>query len=196
MFEVQDVLLSDDVPQAKFACDIHVCKGACCVVGSAGAPVTANELPVLQKAYKQLKNGLRKEARKAVNDRGLVLRSRYGGYELNCVDDQECVFVTFDDQGIATCAIQRAYERGEFSWPKPISCHLFPLRITEIGNRDFVNYEFIEAICSPACDRAEHEGIWLSDFLKDALTRRYGEDWYEEFSEICADLRKQQGEAA
>lgn len=189
MFQIRHTIISEDVAKVKFSCDLTRCKGACCVVGDAGAPVTRNEVPVLRKAYNQLKSELRERARQVANMDGIIKESGKD-FELTCTDDAECVFVTYDKNNVAVCAIQKAYYEGRFDWVKPISCHLFPLRIMNIGGREYINYEYVPSICSAACDKGEEDGIYLSDFLKEALIRKYSESWYEEFNEACKNLRK------
>lgn len=189
MFQVGNTTLSDDVATTKFACDISKCKGACCVIGDSGAPVNEDEIPVLRKAFKELKKELRQRAREVVDEEGLITYDENGEAELNCTDDKECVFVVYDSHGVATCAIHNAYNEGRFPWMKPISCHLFPLRINTIGSRDYVNYQYISQLCSSACSRGIKEGIYLSDFLKEALVRKFGKLWYEEFTNVCKDIR-------
>lgn len=190
MFQVKDVIISEDVANVKFACDLERCKGACCVVGDAGAPVKTEEIPVLKKAYRDLKGELRDRAVEVVENEGLIKYPENEDPELNCTDGEECVFVVYDDNGVATCAIHQAYREGRFPWMKPISCHLYPLRIKTIGGRDYVNYEYMPSLCSAACSRGEREGIYLSDFVRDALVRQYGEAWYEEFRAISKDIRE------
>src|SRR5690625_3068546 len=114
MFKVHNTLLSDDIATAKFACDISRCKGACCVIGDAGAPVVREEIPVLKKAYKLLKDELSDRAQEVVEQEGLIKGTHKNGYELNCVDGKECVFVVYSDDGEAHCAIQKAYYEGRF----------------------------------------------------------------------------------
>ncbi len=194
MFMVQHTLLSEDIAHARFACDISRCKGACCVVGDAGAPVSKKEVAVLNKAYSQLKDGLSAEARDMVSAKGLVQESGDQKLELSCVSTGECVFVQYTDKGVATCAIQNAFYKGEFDWEKPISCHLYPLRIKKLSGIEWINYEYIPSLCSAACDRAEKEGIYLADFLKKPLIRRYGEAWYEEFVAACEHIRAMKAE--
>lgn len=194
MFMVQHTLLSEDIAHARFACDISRCKGACCVVGDAGAPVSKKEVAVLNKAYSQLKDELSAEARDMVSAKGLVQESGDQKLELSCVSTGECVFVQYTDKGVATCSIQNAFYKGEFDWEKPISCHLYPLRIKKLSGIEWINYEYIPSLCSAACDRAEKEGIYLADFLKKPLIRRYGEAWYEEFIAACEHVRSMKAE--
>ncbi len=190
MFQVKNALIAYDVAHVKFACNIQLCKGACCVVGSAGAPVERNEVPVINKAWRKLAPSLRERAREVVVDDRPVVNGKFG-LELKCTDNAECVFVKYTPAGEAICAIQEANFRGEFDWPKPISCHLFPLRIKNVAGMDLINFEYIPSICSPGCETGKKDGIFLSDFLKDALIRKYGADWYEEFDAACKHIRKE-----
>lgn len=190
MFRVHDVILSEDIATTKFACNVSRCKGACCVVGDAGAPVDKEEIPVLRKAFRQLKGRLDEEAVKRVSNVGVVQGNTEKGYEITCIDSGECIFVQKDSQGVATCAIQNAYYRGEFEWEKPLSCHLYPVRLKHIAGFDYANYEYIPALCSAGCQKGEEEGVYLADFLKKALVRRYGEEWYEDFLMACKEHRQ------
>ncbi|HKI44846.1 MAG TPA: DUF3109 family protein [Balneolales bacterium] len=196
MFQIQNVLLSDDIPFVKFACDLPRCKGACCVVGDAGAPVTREEIPILRKAFRELKDELRARAREVADNEGIIRDANTDDPEINCTDGEECIFVKYDENGIANCAIQQAYDEGRFPWMKPLSCHLFPLRVQTIGGMDFVNYQYIPSLCSAACSRGKKEGIYLSDFLKDALIRRYGHEWYDEFEAACEHIRTRKSATA
>jgi hypothetical protein len=188
MFQIGDVLISDDVARARFACDLGRCRGACCVLGSAGAPLKRSEIPVVNKAWKSLRTEVRERARESVADEGLILNEA-AAPEINFTDGADCVFVVYEGD-VAFCSIQRAYEAGRFSWPKPVSCHLYPLRITDMGSVKMINYEYIPSMCGPACERGSREGIYLSDFLKDALIREFGTEWYAEFSATCMKIRE------
>jgi len=189
MFRVKDVILADDIATSKFSCNITKCKGACCVVGDAGAPVDKNEIPVLRKAFKQLKGELAPEAVEKSEKEGLVLGNSEEGYEINCIDSGDCVFVKKDELGVATCAIQEAFYDGRFNWEKPISCHLYPVRLKNIGTLEYANFEYIPELCSAGCSHGESTGTYLSDFLEKALVRRYGQIWYDEFIDTCKRVR-------
>ncbi|MEX0905688.1 MAG: DUF3109 family protein [Balneolaceae bacterium] len=190
MIRVQDVILSEEIATAKFSCNISRCKGACCVIGDAGAPVDKNEIPVLKKAFKKLKHELDPLAVETAEREGVVLGNSKDGYEINCKDTGECIFVKKGENGAAICAIQNAYYSGEFNWEKPISCHLYPVRLKNIAGMDYANFEYIPELCAAGCRKGEDEGIYLSDFLEKALVRRYGQLWYDEFSEACTSLRE------
>lgn len=191
MFRVGDVILSEDIATTAFECDISRCKGACCVVGEAGAPVSGDEVPVLNKAYRVLKDRLAPEAVEVAQKEGVIIRNDDGTYEINCVDNKECIFVQKDENGVATCAIQSAYYNGEFSWEKPVSCHLYPVRLKKIAGMDFANFEYIPELCAAGCKNGKEKGTYLADFLESALIRRYGEDWYNEFLKACEEVRRE-----
>lgn len=190
MIRVRDVILSEDIATAKFACNISRCKGACCVIGDAGAPVHKNEIPALRKAFNLLKDELDPKAVETAETQGVVSGNTEKGYEINCVDTGECIFVQRDQNGAAVCAIQNAFFSGRFNWEKPISCHLYPVRLKSISGMDYANFEYIPDLCSAGCRRGEDEGIYLSDFLEKALVRRYGQTWYEEFKDVCDSIRE------
>lgn len=189
MFKVHDVILSEDIATSCFACDITRCKGACCVVGDAGAPVDEGEISILQKAYKQLSHRLNPKAVEAAEQQGVVQKDAKGVFEITCVDGNECIFVEKNDNGVATCAIQNAYYRGELNWEKPLSCHLFPIRLKKVSGMEFANFEYLPDICSAGCANGRNEGIYLSEFLEQALKRRYGTDWYDDFITACHEIR-------
>ena len=189
MIRVHDVILSEDIATAKFACNISVCKGACCVIGDAGAPVSKEEIPVLRKAFRQLRRELAPEAVEVAENQGVVQGDSEKGYEITCIESGECIFVQKNEKGVATCAIQNAYYSGRFGWEKPISCHLYPVRLKNIAGFDYANFEYIPDLCSAGCERGEREGTYLAGFLKKALIRRYGSEWYEDFLKTCEKVR-------
>jgi len=189
MFRIGNTILSDDIATANFACNIQRCKGACCVVGNAGAPVDQGEVPILRKAFEKLRSQLRTEAVKVVEEKGLVQQNGRGGLELTCVENQECVFVTYEHD-VAVCAIQKAWQNNEFEWEKPISCHLYPIRLKRIEDMEFANFEYIPELCKAGCDNGEKQGIGLAEFLSRPLERRYGKKWVEEFLQVCKEIRK------
>lgn len=189
MFRVHDVILSEDIATTRFACDVSRCKGACCVVGDAGAPVDESEITVLERAFLQLADRLQPEAVRAAEKHGVVRKDLNGTHEITCVDDKACIFVETNENGVATCAIQNAYYRGELNWEKPLSCHLFPIRLKKLANAEFANFDYLPDICSAGCDNGRTEGIYLSDFLERALKRRYGTEWYDDFVAACQEIR-------
>ncbi len=196
MFKVKNTILSDDIATAKFACDLPRCKGACCVIGDAGAPVSKTEIPVLNKAYHALKGELSAKAVEVAERDGVVIGSSKAGYEIATVNKEECIFVKYDENKVAYCAIQKAYFEGRFNWEKPLSCHLFPVRLKRIADFDYANFEYVPKLCSAACEKAEKENIHLAEFLEKPLTRRYGADWFSEFIESCKEIRQRKKDAS
>lgn len=189
MFQVEQTILSEEIAHARFACDISRCKGACCVVGVSGAPIDAAERFPLQRAWDLLKDELDPEAVETVKREGLFQKGARSGLEISCVDQGSCVFAVRDEQGASICSIQKAWMEGRFHWEKPVSCHLYPMRLSRIAGVEFANFEYLPDLCGAGCERGEQEGIWLSEFLEPALRRRFGESWVREFDQECERIR-------
>lgn len=187
MFAVDDILIADEVATAPFMCNLGVCHGACCVQGDSGAPLEPEERAMLERILPRVRKYLRPEALAVLEARGPWEESGPGMYAVPCVDDAECVFVTYEGP-VAKCAIQKAYHAGRIDFEKPISCHLFPLRREDYGASEVLNYEQIE-ICRPARKLGRRHGVRLEDFLETPLTRLYGAAWYEQFKDACAQRR-------
>jgi len=187
MFVVDHILISDDVAEARFACNLSACHGACCVQGDAGAPLEEHEIEDIDAALETVRHRLRPEAANVVKQRGAWERGKDGSLSTTCVDDAECVFVRYEGP-VAKCLIQEAHERGETDFPKPISCHLYPLRVTDLGDFEALNMEKMP-MCRPAFKKGDRDGTFLSDVLEWPLTRRYGADWYDRFNEACTKRR-------
>ncbi len=182
MFIIQDTIVDGPIATTKFACDLGRRKGACCTIpGGRGAPLLDSELDEIRAAFPTVKKYLSQMHLQTIEERGLF-EGRPGNYTTTCVQNRACVFVTFEN-GIAKCSFEKAYLQREIGWRKPISCHLFPLRVDN-GSRTRLRYEF-PAECSPALERGDREEVFLSDFLKDALSRALGQEWCEEFSNSC-----------
>ena len=179
-------LIGDDIASIRFACDLARCKGACCTMpGSRGAPLREEELEEIEKAYPSVRKYLSFRHKDTIEERGLV-QGRKGDYTTQVVQNQACVFAFFEGE-IAKCAFEKAFQNNEIVWRKPISCHLFPIRIGP-GIPERLRFESI-AECQPALERGANEGIWLSEFLRDSLTRAFEENWYEEFHKYCETRR-------
>lgn len=116
--------------------------------------------------------------------------------QLNCRDNEECVFVSYGDDGVAYYAIQKAFMDGKLEWEKPMICHLYPLRFNKVGNITYANFEYVPKLCAAACRKGKDEAIYLSDFLKKPLVRRYGQEWYQKFEKTCKIMRIKSNEAA
>ena len=183
MFVVDDILISDDVLEAPFLCNLGACKGGCCVQGESGAPLDADELPKLEESFPAVKKYLRPKALETIEKKGLWEKDGRNSYGTTCVDDAECVFVTYEGE-VAKCAFHIAYQKGEVTFPKPISCHLFPIRVSHNGEHEVLNYEQIK-ICQPAVKMGRKKNVMLPNFLEEPLVRKYGKKWYKKFVEAC-----------
>ena len=196
MFAVDHVLVSDRVLGTAFACDLGRCLGACCVQGDRGAPLEAHERDELDAVLPIVADRLQPEARATIERQGTWIQDEPGIYSTSTVGDRECVFVTYEGSGphaVATCAIQRAFQEGRTSFEKPISCHLFPLRVERHGTGsdaiEVLNYEPAEP-CSPAIAHGCRTQTLLVDFLERPLSRRYGLSWYHRFRAAVRERRQ------
>jgi hypothetical protein len=174
-------VISQDVADKFFVCDLKKCKGACCIEGDAGAPLEEDELPVLKKIYKKVKPYMTAKGIAAVEEQGHYVVDDDGEYSTPIIKGRECAYAIYDDKGILKCAIEQAYYDGKVNFKKPISCHLYPIRITKYEEFDAINYERWH-ICNPACKHGKELGVPVYKFLKDPLIRKYGEEWYKELT--------------
>jgi hypothetical protein len=182
MIIVQDKLVSDELVEEHFICDLNACKGACCWEGDYGAPLEEAELPVLKAIYEQVKPFLLPEGRAAIEEQGqYVWVEESQGYATTLVNNGPCAYMTRDALGIAKCGIEQAWKAGIIDFKKPISCHLYPIRVEKNEEVGFeaLNYDRWE-ICSAACTLGKKEKMPVYQFLKEAIIRKYGEDFYEE----------------
>lgn len=179
MLEIENTLVSTAVLEALFICDIAACQGACCVEGDAGAPLEEDELDVLNEIYPKLEPFLREEGKAAIESQGKYLKDEEGDWVTPLVNNRECAYAIFDECGVASCGIEKAYEAGEVDFRKPISCHLYPVRLSKVGEYIALNYHQWN-LCSSACKKGEDESLSLVDFAKTALVRKFGEQWYEQ----------------
>lgn len=183
MILVGNAVLSQDIKENFFVCDLLACKGACCVEGDAGAPLEEEETKILKEIYPQVKPYLSEEGKKVIESQGTWVYDKDGDKVTPTIgDNKECAYAIYDQKGILKCGIEQAYLDGKVSFKKPISCHLYPIRITKYDQFDAVNYDRWE-ICDPACNLGQSLQVPLYRFLKDALIRKYGEAWYEQLLE-------------
>ena len=190
MIAIKDTLVSEDLLEKKFVCDLTRCKGACCVEGESGAPLEKEELKEMEKVYPVVRDMLPAKGRKAIEKQGLYLEDDDGDWVTPLVaPNKECAYTIFED-GIAKCSIEKAYHEGKTNFRKPISCHLYPVRITKYKSYDAVNYEHWKN-CSPACKLGAALKLPVYQFLKESLTRKYGKEWYSELENAAVELEKQ-----
>ena len=183
MIEVRNVILSDDIKERFFVCNLEKCKGACCVEGDLGAPLLEEELPLLDKYYELIKPYLMEEGVKAIEEQGRYVLDEDREYSTTTIDGAECAYAIYDDKGILKCGIEQAYLDGKIDFKKPISCHLYPIRAKKYDEFEALNYDQWH-ICSPACDLGEALSVPVYKFLKEPLIRKYGADWYSELEQV------------
>jgi hypothetical protein len=185
MISIGNVLISDEVIEERFVCDLIKCKGGCCVDGDAGAPLENKELKELNEAFNSVLPYLSKESQAVLKEQGNYIYDKEFGWVTPTVSSGMCAYGIKDSQGIVKCGIEQAYNDGKISWRKPISCHLFPVKIkkSKRGNSELVNYEPREDLCKAACSLGKKLKVPVHIFLKEALLRKYGSDFYEA---LCA----------
>ena len=190
MIQIDDVVVSLDVFREKFLCDLSACKGQCCIEGDAGAPVELDEVAQLEEVLSVIWNDLSPEAREVINQQGVVYTDCEGDLVTSIVNGKDCVFTCYDRQGGCYCAIEKAYREGRCSFYKPVSCHLYPIRVGDYGPYKAVNYHRWE-VCKAAVLLGKKENLPLYQFLKEPLIRKFGEAWYHELEEAAEELKKQ-----
>ncbi len=183
MIKIGEVLVSDDIKEKEFVCNLEKCKGACCVEGDYGAPLEDDELEILKEIYPAVKPYLSKEGIKSIEEQGTHVLDDDGDFSTPTIGGRECAYAIYDAKGILKCGIEQAYYDGKISWKKPISCHLYPIRITKKKGFEAVNYNKW-SICSPACVLGKELQVPLYKFLKEPLIRKYGQEWYDELVRI------------
>jgi len=188
MLSLGKTIISSAVFEEKFACDLKKCRGQCCLHGDSGAPLEEEEAKILEKIFPVVRYYMRPRGIKAVEEKGTSMIDSDGDLVTPLIGNAECAYARYDE-GIYYCAIERAWEDKKVSFRKPISCHLFPLRVKKYEEFDAVNYEEIK-ICRPAVARGKAENIPVYDFLEEALVRAYGKKWYKELLIAAKEIQK------
>jgi len=189
MLEIGRTIVSLDILEKKFLCDLLKCKGACCVEGDSGAPVTAEEVKAIQEAYPEVSLNLAESHREEIRKQGFAVVDLDGDLVTPLVDNKQCVY-TYEENSILKCGIEKAFLDGKINFRKPVSCHLFPIRITEYKRFDAVNYQQID-ICKPGRQCGKSQQLPLYVFLKEPLIRKYGEEWYEQLKYAAENLPRE-----
>lgn len=184
MLDIQNVLVSLDLAERFFCCDLDSCHGECCIEGDAGAPITKAEYERLKRLTHQVWDNLLPQAQAEIDRSGVGYIDEEGDLVTSIVDGKNCVFTCYGPDGMCQCALEKAYREGKTDFRKPISCYLYPVRITEYPKFTAVNYHRWK-ICRPAEKLGRKLGIRLYQFLKEPLTARFGEEWYAELAEAC-----------
>ncbi|MEO5675312.1 MAG: DUF3109 family protein [Chitinophagales bacterium] len=185
MIVIDRTLVSEELLDKEFVCALDKCKGACCVEGDSGAPLEWEETSVLEKILEEVKPYMMEEGINAVKKYGAWVIDSEGEFVTPLVEGvKQCAYVFFE-KGIAKCAIERACREGKINFPKPVSCHLYPVRIKKQAEYDAVNYNRWD-VCSPACANGKQLGVPVYQFVKNALIRKYGEEWFQQLEGAAA----------
>ena len=188
MFQIGNTIVSDDVLEKEFVCNLSACHGQCCIDGDAGAPLDKEETQILDDIYDKVKPYLRPEGIESIEQQGKWVIGEDQGYETPLINGKECAYVIFDGK-TALCAIEQAYNDKKIDWKKPISCHLYPIRIKEYAQFSAINYHKWY-ICDDACSLGEELGVTVYQFLKEPLIRKFGEEWYQELEKVAEEWKK------
>lgn len=191
IIQVGDVLVSSDILTERFCCDIDKCKGACCVEGDAGAPVTMDEIADLENSLDEVWNDLSAGAQAVVDRQGVAYTDPEGDLVTSIVGGKDCVFTCYDANGCCLCALERACRQGRIAFCKPVSCALYPIREKRLsGGGTALNYNRWN-VCRDAVARGRELDLPLYKFLKEPLTRRFGTDWYDELCNVAGEIDRQ-----
>jgi len=189
MIVIDHTIISDDLYLVKFVCHLPRCLGSCCVGGDAGAPLEEEEISMLEDHLDSVLPFMTEGGIRTIRDQGVFDYDIHGQFVTPLINDGECAFTNFDN-GIAFCSIERAHEKGQVPFKKPVSCHLYPVRISRYNEFLAVNYHKW-SICKPALKRGKKEGVPIYRFLRKALIRKFGEEWYRKLENAVSDREEQ-----
>lgn len=189
MFQIGDAIVATDIIEESFLCDLSVCKGECCVEGDAGAPLEDDEVRIIEDILPQVWDDLSLQAQEVIKKQGVAYKDSDGDMVTSIVNGKDCVFTYYDETGICKCAIEKAYRENRVDFYKPISCHLYPIRLENYKNFTAVNYHRW-SVCKAAVLLGKKEGLKIYQFLKEPLIRRFGEDWYKELTLVAEEYTK------
>jgi hypothetical protein len=190
MLIIDNKVISPEIFKEEFVCNLNACKGACCWEGDYGAPLELEELDILENIYEAVKPFLTPEGIAAIDQQGVAIYTpQEKEYGTTLLENAACAFLTYEDNGIAKCGIEKAYEAGAVDYPKPISCHLYPIRVEQLNNSSFEKLEYDRwEICSAACTKGAELNVPVYKFVKGPLIRKYGEDFYEQLEAMAEHL--------
>ena len=192
MILIDNTCITDDIADQFFVCNLEKCKGACCVEGDSGAPLDEEELDILRDIYEIVEPYLSEEGKAAINKQGVYTTDEDGDYVTPIIDGRECAYAFYDETKHLKCGIEQAYLDGKISYKKPLSCHLYPIRVSKYDQYHALNYDRW-SICRDACSLGEHLGVPLYIFLKEPLVRAYGEEWYAQLVVEAEEIRRRNG---
>ncbi|MDZ4839093.1 MAG: DUF3109 family protein [Bacteroidota bacterium] len=184
MIILEQTIISEELLDNEFVCNLSACKGACCVEGDIGAPITSAEATIITDNINAIIPYMSEAGIGLLEERGFYEYDTDGELVTTCIDGNECVFVLTQPDGIHKCAIETAHLAGKLEFHKPLSCHLYPIRVSKVGGYDALNYNRW-SVCSPACSLGEALGMPIYKFLKEPLIRAYGPVWYQDLEQIA-----------
>ena len=187
MLQIQDTIISFDLFEEHFFCDLTACKGICCVEGDAGAPIEEDEIAFLEKLLPVVWDDLSPKAKEVIEKQGVVYRDIHGEFVTSIVDGKDCVFTCYDENSCCRCAIEKAFNESKTDFYKPVSCHLYPVRVVRHKEFRAVNYQRWN-ICKAAITLGKKENVKVYQFLKEPLIRKFGEEWYEQLTIAANEL--------
>lgn len=180
MIVIGNTYISADIADKHFVCHLAKCKGACCVEGDMGAPLEIEEVGIIEEVFHDVEPYLSEKSKNYIAANGIIVQDDDGEFCTQTIEGAECVFVVFEEDGTSKCAFEMAFNDKKTDFPKPISCHLYPIRVKKYSeNYETLNYDRWH-ICEPACAHGDELKVPLYRFLKPPLVRKYGEKWYEE----------------
>lgn len=188
LVEIGDKIVSTQIFEEKFVCDLNACKGQCCIDGDAGAPLTFEEVSILEEDLEKIKPFMRQEGIDVVDKQGVFYMDEENVPVTSLVNGAECAFVYFDEQGITKCAVEQAHKEGFTDFKKPISCHLYPIRVRKFNEFEAINYDRWK-ICEPACACGSKLDVKVYKFLKEPIIRAFGDEFFHELEIVDAELK-------
>lgn len=189
MFQIDDTIISTELIEDCFICDLSACKGECCIEGDSGAPLENEEVKIIEKLLPLIWDDLSPKAKELIEAQGVAYKDRDDEMVTSIVNGKDCVFTYYDQEGVCKCAIEKAHREGKTDFYKPISCHLYPVRLQRYKSFTAVNYHRWK-ICREAVLLGMKENVKVYQFLKEPLVRRFGENWYNELDLMATEYIK------
>lgn len=193
MIQIGDTIVALDIIEENFLCDLSACKGECCVEGDSGAPLDLEEVERLKEVLPLIWEELSPAAREIIEQQGVAYKDRDGDMVTSIVNGKDCVFTYYDEQGVCKCAVEKAYREGKTDFYKPVSCHLYPIRLQPYRSFTAVNYHRW-SVCKAAVALGNLKGLKIYQFLKEPLIRRFGQEWYDELCMVAEEYSRQKNQ--
>lgn len=190
MIEIEGKVINTEIFRRRFVCDISKCKGTCCYDGDSGAPLEKEELDKLTEVFPAVEPLLSDKEREEISRKGLWVTDADGDFVTPIIDGRECVYTNREPDGTWSCAIEKAFREGKTNWRKPISCYLYPIRVSKTRKYELLNFHEWE-VCRPAMELGQKVGTPAYKFLREPIIEKFGEDFYKELEELEQELSRQ-----